>query len=93
MCLALGPRADRETARLASLAAYEAEATALHCSVNWPFGGSERTLTAFVRERSGSALQLEIAVRLQQPVDNRLGPLRILEWLARVDGHVNALFG
>jgi hypothetical protein len=93
ICLGLGPLPDRRTARLASLAAHEAETCALHCCVNWPFRADPRTLTAFVQGRAASAMQIEIATRMQQLVDDPGAARRLIRWWGRLDRHITAIWG
>lgn len=90
ICLGLGPRPNARAGRLAALAAYEAERSGLQCSVNWPFRGDPRTLTALAQTRSASALQIELATRTVQVESDPPAAQRLAAWFARLDCHVRA---
>ncbi|HEV7806732.1 MAG TPA: hypothetical protein VGO80_12985 [Solirubrobacteraceae bacterium] len=93
ICLGLGPNPDSRTGRFAALAAHEAELCGLRCSINWPFGATPRTLTAYVQRGSASALQIELAARTQQLVTDPRLARQLLRWWSHVDRHVAAMWG
>jgi hypothetical protein len=86
LCIGLGPEPNAASGSLAAFAGFAAVERGIACSINWPFPAKPRTTTAFVQSRSGTALQLETAVRLYEPETGSTA--RLLAWWSMLDRHL-----